>query len=116
MITKNILTALGLMLFCSSAFAVETAKQVDTSNVTQSQKVVDEYKEYASKISKEIRDEVIAYRKEISKLNKQKRELYQKLTQEAQEYLAKEQEFRKKLPLKQKKLIAIDKEESKSSK
>lgn len=110
------LTTIGLILFCSSAFAAEKAKQADTSNVTQSQKVVDEYKEYASKISKEIRDEVIAYRKEISKLNKQKRELYQKLTQGSQEYLAKEQEFRKKLPLKQKKLIAIDKEESKSSK
>ena len=73
MITKNILTAIGVILFCSSAIAVDKPKQTDTSNITQSQKIVDEYKSYASKISKEIRDEVIAYRKEISKINKQKR-------------------------------------------
>jgi len=117
MIKKNILTVIGVVLLASSALGAKSTKQTDASNTTQSQKIVDEYKEYVAKILPEVREEIITYRKEISRINRLKRETYQKLSQEAQNYLAKEQEFRKKLPIKNKKLINIsDENNGKSTK
>ena len=79
-----------------------------TINDAEVEKIINEYRTYASKIAPELRNEIIAYRKAISTLNKQKRELYQKLSQKAQDYLAKEQSYRKKLPLKYKKQVNLD--------
>ena len=79
-----------------------------TINDAEVEKIINEYRTYASKIAPDLRNEIIAYRKAISTLNKQKRELYQKLSQKAQDYLAKEQSYRKKLPLKYKKQVNLD--------
>ena len=73
------------------------------------QKVIDEYKEYVSKIPAEVREEIITYRKEIAKINRQKRLLYSQLSDAGQEYLKTEQEYKKRLPLNKKSLIKIDK-------
>ncbi|MFK7968429.1 MAG: hypothetical protein AB8B68_04705 [Rickettsiaceae bacterium] len=103
----------------TTSFALEDTKTKPTttqSSITTSgkikepaefQKIVDEYKQYVSKIPVEIRDEIIAYRKEIAKINKQKRLLYRKLSQAAQDYLKTEQEYKKKLPLNRKSLINV---------
>lgn len=113
---KNVLAILlTIVLSNVSTFAaqdsatntVEGSTTKNSSDANQFQKVVDEYKAYISKISPDLRKEIVAYRKEVSKINKQKRDLYQKLSQEAQGYLAKEQEYKKRLPMKRKKLINI---------
>lgn len=75
---------------------------------TEFQKIVDEYKKYASKIPADVREEIITYRKEIAKINKQKRVLYKKLSQAGQDYLKTEREYKKKLPINRKSLLNLD--------
>jgi hypothetical protein len=75
----------------------------------ESQKVIDAYKAYVASIPLELRKEIINHRKAIAEINKKKRELYNSLSQEAQQYLEKEQEFKKQLPIRDKKLINIEK-------
>ena len=108
------ITLLSMFATTSIAADKETTEsaEVQTSNNAASikepaeyQRVIDEYKEYASKIPASVRDEVIAYRKEVAKINKDKRLMYKKLSQERQDYLQKEQEYKKKLPFSKKALI-----------
>ncbi|RYE06192.1 MAG: hypothetical protein EOP33_03065 [Rickettsiaceae bacterium] len=94
--------------------APPTVTQTTTKTTTQtvdqnseSQKIVDEYKNYLISIRPEIRDEIILFRQEIAKLNRQKRDIYQKLSQEAQRYLEEERKFKKRLPINQKRMIGI---------
>lgn len=105
----GVISLLGL--FAGTAFAsgqnenmINNQKEQLKSPV-QFQQVIEDYKDYASKISPEIREEVIEYRKSVAKLNKEKKLLYRRLSQEAQQYLKKEQEYKKKLPLRRKGLI-----------
>lgn len=113
-----------IAMITTTAFALDekpvqeaktTDTQVSTTNSSvikepgEFQKVVDEYKQYASKIPTEVREEVIAYRKEIAKINKQKRALYRQLSQAGQDYLKTEQEYKKRLPINRKSLINVDK-------
>lgn len=121
----KIITLTAISTIALSAFAAEDSKPEQETKPTTTQpsittsgqikepaefqKVVDDYKQYVSKIPAEVREEVIAYRKEIAKINKQKRLLYRKLSQAAQDYLKNEQEYKKKLPLNRKALINVNK-------
>ncbi len=98
----------------STAAATEVSATNSDSNSgtvkdsTEFQKIVDEYKKYASKIPADVREEIITYRKEIAKINKQKRVLYKKLSQAGQDYLKTEREYKKKLPINRKSLLNLD--------
>lgn len=111
---KNFILMLTSIVLISTSSALATEAKVEVKdNVkiiepSEFQKVIDEYKNYVSKISPEIRDEVIAYRKEVARINKEKRMLYKKLSQESQDYLKKEQEYKKRLPLNKKALINVE--------
>ena len=107
---KNIIATMLLISFAWSANATEADKTGEKAKLREPaefQKVIDEYKAYISKITPEIREEVIEYRKSVAKLNKQKRMLYKELSQASQNYLKKEQQYKKKLPLNRKNLINI---------
>lgn len=116
---KKIILVITLMfLSVATCFAAEdeesSAKpKAKLKDPAEFQKVVDEYKEYVSKIPPKIRDEIIGYRKEVAKLNKEKKVLYKKLSQEAQDYLKKEQQYKKKLPMDRKNLVTLDQGEEK---
>lgn len=65
---------------------------------TKYMKILDQYKEYVSKVNPSVRKEITEFRLENAKLINKKRELYRKLSLEAQSFLMKEQEYRAKLP------------------
>ena len=65
------------------------------------QKIIDDYKQYLTTVSKGVISEVTAFRVEIEKLNQQKQDLYRRLSQESQRHLATEKDFKRKLPRKQ---------------
>lgn len=75
-------------------------KSQDKNPTSKIQQTLEEYKQYLSKVSPEVQDEIIKYRKAVFLLNKEKIELYKKLPQAAQKYLEEEQKYRKKLPIK----------------
>jgi hypothetical protein len=61
-------------------------------------KVMEEYKEYLSRVSEKTVKEVKEYRLDVEKFNQQKRILYRSLSQEGRRHLLKEREFKKKSP------------------
>jgi hypothetical protein len=102
-----ITTIIAIILLSSTGLASQIVAMPDvkktekhsvkaTSN-DELQKIIDDFRVYASGISVEIREEVKKYRIEIAKINNQKRDLYKKISQEAQNYLAKEQEYKKRM-------------------
>lgn len=111
-----ILSLISVTTYASEPTTKDQQQNVDTSTDADFEKIITEYREYASSIASELRDEVIEFRKSMASLNKQKRELYQKLSQAAQGYLAKEQEYRKKLPIKYKKHVGLEQTNTSHSK
>lgn len=89
----------------SKAPAAETYTPKANKDADQHKKVIEEYKQFLSKIPEEVRDEVRNYRKEVIKLNKQKIKLYKKLSQEAQQFLNSERNFKKRLPFRDRRKI-----------
>ena len=110
-VIKNTISALLFVFFTFNANAIEeaTAKKpmAKLRGPAEFQKVIDEYKAYAAKITPKIRDEIIEYRKSVATLNRQKKLLYKQLSQTSQNYLKEEQKYKKKLPLNRKSLINI---------
>lgn len=106
----NSIFLLIFVLFINPAFAEEqdSKSKEKLRDPAEFQKVIDEYKSYVSKITPEIRDEIIAFRKEIAKLNRSKKLLYKQLSSLSQNYLKQEQAYKKRLPLNRKSLINIE--------
>jgi hypothetical protein len=124
MLKFKLLTLLGAMLICSSAYAIDTstkdqeamdkplaAEEGFGDKKAKYQKIVDDYKKYLTTVKKEVRDEIVGFRKEIARLNGEKRKVYKSLSQEAQHYLAKERELKKKLPKDERDALLQDKDE-----
>ncbi len=106
-IKKNILFAIvcGLLLptnyimaKSSKASPSDTKASNEQSPVTNDDnKIIDEFKEYVSKITPEIRTEIQEYRKQIAKINAEKHSIFKGLSQEAQNYFVQEKKYKDEL-------------------
>lgn len=80
-------------------------QKTSRQNVDHHKAVIEEYKQFLSKVAPEVRDEIREYRKEVIKLNRQKISLYKRLSQEAQDFLNTERDFKKRLPFRERKKV-----------
>ena len=109
---KFTLKALAV-LFCicvsmsamSNDTSVAGAKPAKESTQDKYDKVVEEYKKYATSVDKNVLKEVQEFRSAVNELNKRKQALYKRLSQDAQKHLAVEREYKRKLPVKARKEI-----------
>jgi hypothetical protein len=89
---------------------IEKVKKTSETYADKHTQVVEDYKKFLSAVPPAIRDEVREYRKSVTKINKEKATLYKRLSQEAQDFLSKERQFKMKLPVKDSRLISVEKE------